>query len=179
MPQIQIHPQNTQETSDLYSMNHAYFTEYTWQMNRKIAPNEVSIQFRQVRLPRQIIVDPPRSVEERRTANLKADITLTVVHEDETVAYAVLEKSTHKPIVRIVDFVVQQKMRRQGIGSALLLAAQDWSLSEGCQRIIAEIQSKNHPAIQLVKKVGYDYCGFHEFYYANHDIVLFFSTYLR
>jgi len=179
MPQIQIHTQSPKEASELYAMNHAYFTEYTWQMNRKILPNEVSIQFRQVRLPRQIIVDPPRSVAERRAANLLADIVLVSLHEGEPVAYAVLEKNEHKPIVRIVDFVVKQKMRRQGVGAALLLAAQDWSLSEGCQRIVAEIQSKNQPAIQLVKKMGYDYCGFHEFHYANHDIVLFFSSYLR
>jgi len=179
MPQIRIHPHTPKEAKSLYSMNHAYFTEYTWQMDRKIGPKDIAIQFHHVRLPRQIIVEPPRTIAARRAANLRGNIALIAVIEDSPVAYTVLEKKEQTPIVRIVDFVVKQKNRRQGIGSSLLLAAQDWSLSEGCQRIVVEIQSKNHPAIQLAKKMGYDYCGFHEYYYANHDIVLFFASYLR
>jgi GNAT superfamily N-acetyltransferase len=179
MPQIEIIPSSPQEASSLFTMNHAYFTDYTWQMDRKINASSIGTQFHQVRLPRQMIVDAPRSAEERLAQNLDADIVLIASHENNPVAYAVLKKTNHGKAIRIIDFVVRQKMRRQGIGIALMLASHDWSLHQGCQRIIVELQSKNYPAIQLVNRLGYEYCGFHEFFYANHDIVLFFSSYLK
>jgi len=179
MPQIEIMPRSPQEASSLYTMNHAYFTDYAWQMNRKVSGKEISTQFNLVRLPRQMIVDAPNSAEDRIRQNIAADAALIASHENEPVAYAVLKKNEQSDMVRLVDFVVRQKMRRQGIGNALLLAAHDWSLHAGCQRVVAEVQSKNDPAIQMLTRMGYDYCGFHEFFYANHDIVLFFSTYLR
>ncbi|NSW53598.1 MAG: GNAT family N-acetyltransferase [Anaerolineae bacterium] len=179
MPKIEIMPCTPQEAASLYSMNHAYFTDFTWQMDRKIEPLAVGTRFHQVRLPRQMIVEPPLTAEERLTQNLQADTALVASHDQETVGYVVLQKMHNAKAVRVIDFVVRQKMRRKGIGTALLLAAQDWSLHEGCQRILVEVQSKNYPAIQLVTRLGYEYCGFHEYHFANHDIVVFFSTYLK
>lgn len=179
MPKIEIIPSSPQEASTLFTMNHAYFTDYTWQMDRKIDSRSIGTQFHQVRLPRQMIVEDPQSPEERLVQNLDANMVLIASLDKDPVAYAVLQRTTNGKAIRIIDFVVRQKVRRKGIGTALLLASHDWSLHEGCQRIIVELQSKNYPAIQLVNRLGYEYCGFHEFFYANHDIVLFFSAYLK
>ena len=81
--------------------------------------------------------------------------------------------------VWITDCVVREDLRRQGIGSALVLAAQEWGAEHGFRKAIMEMQSKNHPAIQMARKLGYEFCGYNDHYFANQDIALFFSRALR
>jgi ribosomal protein S18 acetylase RimI-like enzyme len=47
------------------------------------------------------------------------------------------------------------------------------------RRIILEMQPKNYPAIKLTQKLGFELCGYNDHYYANQDIALFFSKWLR
>ena len=70
-------------------------------------------------------------------------------------------------------------LRREGIGTALILAAQDWGIEHGARRIMLEIHSKNHPAIQMARKLNYEFCGYNDNYFPNQDIALFFSRSLR
>jgi ribosomal protein S18 acetylase RimI-like enzyme len=79
----------------------------------------------------------------------------------------------------VTDLAVKRRMRRQGIGSALLLAAQEWGSEHKQRYAVVEIQPKNYPAIQLAQKLGFDLCGYNDRYYANHDIALFFAKGLR
>ena len=79
----------------------------------------------------------------------------------------------------VTDLVVLRRQRRQGIGTALLLASQDWALQKKNRRIILEMQPKNFPAISLAQKLGFDLCGYNDHYYTNQDIALFFSKWLR
>jgi RimJ/RimL family protein N-acetyltransferase len=41
-----------------------------------------------------------------------------------------------------------------------------------------ELQSKNHAAIRLVQKLGYEFCGYNDQYYATRDVALFFGRLL-
>jgi GNAT superfamily N-acetyltransferase len=79
----------------------------------------------------------------------------------------------------VTDLVVIRRLRRQGIGSALLLSAQDWARGRGCFRLVLEMQPKNYPAICLAQKLGFDLCGYNDRYYTNHDIALFFAKSVR
>jgi hypothetical protein len=36
------------------------------------------------------------------------------------------------------------------------------------------MQSKNHPAMMLAQKYGYEFCGYNDRYYSNQDIALVF-----
>jgi ribosomal protein S18 acetylase RimI-like enzyme len=79
----------------------------------------------------------------------------------------------------MTDLVIMRRMRRQGIGSALVLAGQDWARHKRCARMVMEMQPKNFPAICLAQKLGYDLCGYNDHYFPNNDIALFFSKSLR
>jgi RimJ/RimL family protein N-acetyltransferase len=37
------------------------------------------------------------------------------------------------------------------------------------------MQSKNHPAIAMARKLGFSYAGYSDRYYVDQDIALFFS----
>lgn len=167
------------EAEALFKMNHAYHTNYAWQMNRKINTEELTVQFHRVRLPRQMLVQPSSTLEERIANNARADMVMVAMKEDNPIGYVTLEETKPENMVMIIDLVVRQNHRRKGVGSMLLAAAQDWTSHQGCQRLVTSITTKNDPAISLLINSGFDYCGFQEFFSANHDIVLFYGTYLR
>jgi len=74
----------------------------------------------------------------------------------------------------ISDLVVVPRWRRQGVGRALLAAAQRWAAEQGHRRLFVEMQSKNYPAIRLALQLGYEFCGYNDHYYSTQDIALFF-----
>jgi RimJ/RimL family protein N-acetyltransferase len=60
-----------------------------------------------------------------------------------------------------------------------ILAALEWVGSRGTtRRLMLEMQPKNHAAINLAQKLGFDYCGYVDHYYVNHDISIFFSKWI-
>jgi len=41
--------------------------------------------------------------------------------------------------------------------------------------LVLEMQPKNHPAIQLALKLGFEFCGYNDRHYVNHEIGIFFG----
>jgi GNAT superfamily N-acetyltransferase len=78
----------------------------------------------------------------------------------------------------VEDLVVDRIHRRNGIGSALVLAAQDWCGKKGINRLTLEMQPKNYPAIQFANKMGFEFSGYNDQYYQNQEIAIFFSSYI-
>jgi ribosomal protein S18 acetylase RimI-like enzyme len=101
------------------------------------------------------------------------------VLEGETVGYISLRLNLAPLAAWATDLVVKRRLRRQGIGSALVLAAQEWGAQHGSRNLVLEMQPKNYPAIHMAHKLGFDFCGYNDRYYANHDIGLFFAKSLR
>jgi ribosomal protein S18 acetylase RimI-like enzyme len=95
------------------------------------------------------------------------------------VGYIGLSDQFAPKTVSITDCVIREDLRRKGIGTALVMASQEWGAEHGFCKAILEMQSKNHPAIQMARKLGYEFCGYNDHYYVNQDIALFFSRALR
>jgi ribosomal protein S18 acetylase RimI-like enzyme len=79
----------------------------------------------------------------------------------------------------LTDVVVSARFRRQGVGMALILAAQSWAVDRKDNRALLEMPSKNKPAIGLARKLGYEFCGYNDMYYETQDIALFFGRSIR
>jgi ribosomal protein S18 acetylase RimI-like enzyme len=104
---------------------------------------------------------------------------LVALLEEAPVGYVALTLDMAPITAWATDLAVIRRLRRQGIGSSLLLAAQEWGESHDCRRLVVEMQPKNYPAIQMAQKLGFDFCGYNDRFYANHDIALFFAKSLR
>ena len=78
----------------------------------------------------------------------------------------------------VKDLAVDRVHRRNGIGSALVLAAQDWCAKKGFHRLTLEMQPKNYPAIQFAYKLGFEFSGYNDQYYRDQEIAIFFSSYI-
>jgi GNAT superfamily N-acetyltransferase len=110
---------------------------------------------------------------------------LVATLETEPVAYIGLSQETANgsgaglPTIRVTDLVVLRRLRRHGIGAALLLAGQEWGENRQARRMLLELQPKNYPYIRLAQKMGFDFCGYLDWYFPTHDIGLFFAKPLR
>lgn len=179
MPSIEIRQAILADLPELMKIDHSYETMSAWQMDRNLDINQVNVQFREIRLPRAVHMEYPRPLDYFEDEGFRQSIILVALLSGIPVAYIRLYEECEPRTVRVKDLAVGKNVRRQGIASVLLLAAQDWAGQRNFKRVVAEIQPKNSAAIHLVNKLGYEFCGYSDHYFANQDIALFFMRYLR
>ena len=185
MPEIEIRPPTFEDIPKLVAIDHDYVSDHVWQMEvqhesgQKPTDLRVEIIFRQLRLPRSVRVEYPRPPVALENDWTDRSCLLVAALQGEVVGYASLSLSIAPYTGWMTDLVVMRRLRRQGIGSALVLAGQDCARHKRCYRMVLEMQPKNYPAISLATKLGYDLCGYNDHYFPNQDIALFFSKSLR
>jgi GNAT superfamily N-acetyltransferase len=163
----------------LMALDHSYSTDHVWQMAIQTAAPSVEVAFREVRLPRPMRVTYPRRVERLADEWTERSVVLVGEAEGRTAGYLSLAPAPAPEALWITDLVVDPAFRRQGLARRLLAEAIGWGKTRGHLRLFFEMQSKNHPAIQLAQKLGFVYSGYSDFFYPNEDISLFFSFDLR
>lgn len=179
MPTVNIRPAVSSDLPLLLQIDPGYTTECVWQMSSSDEDGQVSVTFRNVRLPRSMRVTFPRPLDAlvedwpRRACYLVAET------ENSPKGFLTVTLGSAPGTGWIADFAVERRVRRQGYGSALLVAARQWARANGLQRLVIETQSKNHPAISFCEKHGFAFCGYNDRYYPNQDIALFFGLTLR
>ena len=179
MPRIEIRPAVSSDIIELISIDHSCRSNYVWQMDRSIEDGQFMVSFREIRLPRPTQVAYPRRVELLENEWQQSPGLMVALHNDIQIGYVrIIEvMDIHSAVIR--DLVVEPAIRRQGVGTAMVLAAQKWALERGNQRLTLEVPPKSYPAIKLALKLGFEFTGYNDSYYPNKDIALFFSKLLR
>ncbi|UCE00606.1 MAG: GNAT family N-acetyltransferase [Chloroflexota bacterium] len=179
MPEIEIRPAVQEDIAPLVKIDHSYFSDHVWQMDPHFTSGQTGAVFREVRLPREAKVDYPRSTELLSKHWESYSGVLVAVHAGEVVGYTSLVENMMPITTWVMDLVVHPNLRRRGIGSALMLAALDWTRAKTkSQRLILGMQTKNFPGINLAEKLGFDYSGYIDHYYPNRDIAIFFTKWI-
>lgn len=180
MPAIEIRPAIATDIVDMIKLEHNYTTDHVWQMDFDRTNGEIGVGFREVRLPRPVNVNYPRKYKSLVDDWTQRSGLLVALHQEKIVGYVSLLKNLTPNATWMTDLVVSKPLRRQGIGSTLILAAQEWVFHQtDNNKIVIELQPKNYPAILLSKKLGYDFSGYDDQYFTNNDIAIFFSKWLR
>jgi ribosomal protein S18 acetylase RimI-like enzyme len=179
MPEIQIRPTVASDLVRLMGFDHSITSESVWQLELRRDAGQSTAIFREVRLPRSISVAYPRAPFALADDWVKRSMMYTALIGQDLVGYICLVERCMDSTVYVTDLVVNAVSRRQGVASALLRAAQEWSAGRLHRRIILEIQSKNLPAIRLSQKFGYEFCGYNDQYYLTQDVALFFARSLK
>jgi GNAT superfamily N-acetyltransferase len=176
MPEIEIRPAILSDLPALTALDHHYITDRVWQMefNHERESGQIHTSFRQVRLPRAVRVDYPHPPTQLRNEWPSKHGLLVALLQGQPIGYIRLLLDRAPRAAWAADLVVERRLRRQGIGSGLILAATEWAVGMDCYSLILEMQPKNDPAIQFALKLGFEFCGYNDLYYANHDIGLFF-----
>jgi ribosomal protein S18 acetylase RimI-like enzyme len=175
MPEIQIRPVIATDIPSLIAIDHHYTSENAWQMDLVLEEGKIEVNFRQIHLPRSVKVEYPRSPQTLLVDWNKRSGILAALHENEPIGYISMMQDIAPATTWVTDLVVMRRLRRQGIGTALVLAGQEWARQHSTYRMVLEMQPKNYAAYCLAQKIGFNFCGYNDRYYANHDITLFFA----
>ena len=179
MPEIEIRPATSDDIPTIMAIDHSYTSDFVWQMEIQRDEKRVGVIFKEAKLPRSVQVIYPRSPKLLADEWTHKDGILIAKTEEMIVGYCCMMQNMAPKTTWITDLVVARRFRRQGIGTALILATQEWAIKKKSRRAILEMQPKNFPAISLAEKIGFELCGYNDHYYTNHDIALFFSKWLR
>ena len=176
MSDFQIRPTVATDLTRLMGFDHSVNSESVWQLELKRNTGQVVSVFREVRLPRSIVVSYPHDPFTLAEDWVLKSMMYTALIGNDPVGYiCLLERGMSGSVVWVTDLVVDMNYRKKGVGTTLLNAAQDWATSRSHRRMILEMQSKNLPAIRLAQKFAYEFCGYNDHYYLNQDVALFFS----
>ena len=179
MPEVQIRHALTADLPILMAIDHSCETDYVWQMDVHGEDGQAGAVFWKIRLPHPVTVPYPRPVDALSESWGKRLGMLVTVLEDQVVGYVRMNDVMLPRTAWLTDVVVSPRFRRQGIGTALLLAAQSWAMERKKTRALLEMSSKNYPAICLAHKLGYEFCGYNDQYYDTQDIAIYFGRSIR
>ncbi len=179
MSDLTIRPALMGDLQECLKFDASYATEFVWQMDSRVANGEIRVTFHHVRLPRSMRVAYPRDVEALMADWRLRDALLVAERDGIKLGYVSLSAQPAQRAAQIGDLVVRHTFRRSGVGSALIGAALHWARERDLRQIAVEAQTKNHPAISLLNKLGFTFCGFNDRHYLNQDIAIFFSRAVR
>ena len=179
MPEIQLRPTIATDLSRLMSFDHSITSESVWQLELRRDTGQVAATFREVRLPRSVSITYPHNPFALADDWVRRSMMYTAFIGQDPAGYISLLERGMDSVVWVTDLVVNLANRRQGVASALLVAAQDWAAGRSHRRLILEMQSKNLPGIRLAQKFGYEFCGYNDHYYLNQDVAVFFAKALK
>lgn len=172
---IEISTLEPSEAAQAADFDHSYHTHHVWQMKIQAEGVQIDVTFLEVRLPRSMHVEYPYLSEDKDSSRRPVTSAFAAQMKSDSAGYINLALGRAPLAAWISDLAVLRRLRRQGIATALILKAQQWAREQDCSRIVMEMQSKNYPAICLANKLGFQFSGFSDLYYANQDIALFFT----
>jgi ribosomal protein S18 acetylase RimI-like enzyme len=153
----------------------SYKTDYVWQMQFQEQEQAVQSAFTQVRLPRTMIVDGLYKPHHLLAILQQADHAFVAGYDEDIVGCLSGDVEVWQGVFTITTLIVHPQVRRMGIGKLLFERAKDIARQNECKRLLMTVQTKNHPAIEFMRKQGFVFCGYNDKYYLNGDIALIFS----
>lgn len=157
------------------ALDHSYTTTHAWQFGQQEEGGTLSFALRPVRLPRRAHIPYPKPIDHLMD-DWRTSPCFFVAREEGVIwGYVDLRLQAWQRAGWIEHLVVAPQRRRQGIGSALLARAVRWAIAQRLHRLMSDVPTSNHAAISFLQAHHFVFCGFHDRYYANRDIALFFS----
>ncbi len=95
------------------------------------------------------------------------------------VGYAVVAGAPRDRIAYLRALIVDRSRRREGTGSRLLAEAKRWAARQGADCLISDAPARNFPAIRLLQKAGFAFCGYNDSCYLENEVAVFFCARLR
>ncbi len=163
----------------LVGIDHSCSSDYVWQLDLDKNLGEINVILREVRLPRSVQVQYPRDYLSLADEWKKSANTLVALSKGAPIGYIRFREQRTAESVWIIDLVVSTETRRKGVATALIQYVENWAIERENRQLFIEMSSKNHPAMSLATKMGFEFSGYNDHYYATQDIALFFGKLLK
>lgn len=167
------------------SIDTSYQSNQVWQMRLQrgdvLAEGEegLFVVFRPMRLPRALALDVPGQ-KERLTAGWQRRALMLVAEVEGVVqGYVGVDTRAGQRLGWIDVLAIAPQKRRQGWATRLLREVFSWGQAHGLRALVLETQARNAPAIALAQRLGFAFSGYHEQYYEEAEVALFFTYAFR
>jgi ribosomal protein S18 acetylase RimI-like enzyme len=157
------------------ALDHSYATSHVWQFAEQEGTETLSFTLRSVRLPRRAHFAYPKPLDNLVHDWRDSPCFLVAREEGAVWGYIDLRVQRWQRTAWVEHLAVAPARRREGIGSALLARATNWATAHHLDRLMTDVATSNYGAICFLQAHHFALCGFHDRYYANRDIALFFS----
>lgn len=179
MVNIHVRPAVSTDLPYLMGLDHTCSSDYVWQVDFHKEMGQVTVDLREVRLPRPVRVEYPRNPFALADEWKRQGVLLVALFTDQVAGYVHFQEQISSGAVWVKDLLTAVQFRRQGVATTLLSAVYDWATERDYHKIFVETLAKNYPAICLLQKNRYEFCGYNDQYYATHDVALFFGKTIR
>jgi len=179
MIELIVRPVVSPDFSILSAFKHSIETPVVWQMEQKTSEARIDVTFHEIKLPRLMKLAYPHAAQSLLDRWKDLSIILVGCVDNVPVGYISCSAMQTTSNAWIKDLVVHERWRRQGIATKLIKALGAWGDERRLKRITLEMSSKNYPAICLAEKLGFEFCGYNDYYYDNNDIAIFFARLIR
>jgi ribosomal protein S18 acetylase RimI-like enzyme len=189
--EIRLRPALSTDAMRCATLSTAYTTTHVWQLDTRSDGEEMRAAFRLVRLPRELSLAadnrPPAAPARKGLLWLVAEevqtgpgpTRLSAAPVGEVVGYVAARFRTGDPCAYLQSLTVDPAHRRQGIGSRLLGEACRWAAQEGAGRLLADAGARNYPALRLLRRAGFTFCGYNDRCYLKDEVAVFLSVDVR
>jgi len=172
---MRIYRADLHDLAACLALDGSYETDFVWQVTQQSEDNQVATRFRTIRLPRTMRVPYPSWGEALLTHQERGDLILVAVESAEVCGYIDQESQPDQGVAWLHHLIVSPTHRRHSIGTVLLARALQHARQLGLSHAMTVVQSKNFPAIKLLERNGFTFCGYNERFYRNLDIGLYFA----
>ncbi len=176
-----IRPATPADLPACMAVDTSYQSHQVWQMRLQrgdvLAEGEegLFVSFHPVRLPHPVLLTAP-GIRERLAAGWQRRALTLVLEEGNAIyGYIGVEVRAGQRLGWVEALAVAPERRRQGWGSRLLQEAIRWGRTRNLRALILETPARNAPAIALALRLGFAFCGYHEQYYEEAEVALFFA----
>jgi ribosomal protein S18 acetylase RimI-like enzyme len=167
------------DLNECVKLDPAFITQRVWQMILNVESANIQVGFQLAPLPRPLTL-PGVPISDALLQSWQRGDCMYASRQDATITgFIHLAPDPAKRMGRLEHHIVHRDLRRQGIGSALLETALQWSRDHHLRSLIVEVNTKNHPAIAFYTHHGFAFSGFHERFYSDQEIILHLARMVR
>jgi ribosomal protein S18 acetylase RimI-like enzyme len=126
---------------------------------------------------RQRLIDPNRMLEPSRfflrtvAGGMDEGLALMVELDEQPVGIVLAQEDREAGLLRVLDLRIDFDLRRQGIGTGLMLQALSAARERELRAVCVETRANNFPAAQMLGKLRFELAGVDTRRSSNHDLV--------
>lgn len=144
-----------------------YTTSHHYLVSISRTPTDIHIQLKREALPEALVKSFESSLYSPWLINPKV---FGVFEDDKLAGFIELSEEDWNNRLRIANIWVDEDLRYQGIGKALITKAVEIAKAGGQRALVLETQSCNDPAIRFYHSSGFELIGLDTTHYNNDDI---------
>ena len=175
MAKIEIRSARSGDINRIIEFDHSIESNLVFQIDQRRDESFMQVQFNQIHLPRNLKLEYPYDNGHIKNKWQFYDSFLIAFHNNQPVGYITGLISNNRATLNIDNIVVDFSERRQGIASALIMAIIDWGSTHQISNYVISVSPKNHAGINLLRKMGFVFCGYNEFHYPGMQMAFYFG----